>query len=196
MTSDWRFYKKKKKRGRKEVIPAPIRADRIAEFMKREGLTQFALAEKIGTQQQNISRMMNTKKVSETIIQNIIEVYPEYRKEWFFGFDDLPTKKDWYESQRKSRVALLEGQAQAELLEVGARSFAELNGYTVMAPNIDGIKDAEKVVKELKKGYRIEKEGKHVSLSLEEMNHFENLLCDLTDQAFKYLFKERGVDNG
>ena len=178
------------KRGRKEVAPAQIRADRISAFMKREGLTQYDLAKKIGTQQQNISRMMNTKKVSETIIQSIIDIYPEYRKEWFFGFDDIPTKSDWFESQRKSRIALLEGQAQAELLAVGTRSFAELNGYMVsIASPGETLKDC------LSSAYKIEKDSRIIVLSVEEMNSFENLLCDLTEQAFKILIQRKGRCN-
>ena len=76
------------------------------------------------------------------------------------------------------------------------QSFAELNGYIVTAPDLRNGEDAEKLVDSIKVGYIIEKDGEKVSLSMEEMNHFENLLCDLVEQAFKYLFKERGVDNG
>ena len=79
---------------------------------------------------------------------------------------------------------------------MGLWSLAELTGYKVTPPDLQGENSVEYAIETIKKGYKIEHKGKTITLSLEEMCHFENMLCDIAESAFKYLFRERGVDNG
>jgi hypothetical protein len=185
-----------KKAGRKEELKSDIRVERINKFIERENLSQVKLAEAIGTQQQNISRMLKTKKVSEYIIRNIVIAFPDYREAWFLGYDDYPTYSELNEARRHTVAAFTKAQHEGDLLFMGLWSFAELTGYKVIPPNLHGENSVEHVIETIKTGYQIERAGKVINLSLEEMNHFENMLCDMAESAFKYLFKERGVDNG
>jgi hypothetical protein len=45
----------------------------------------------------------------------------------------------------------------------------------------------------MKAGYRITKDNQTVTLSLEEMNRFENEVCDFVELKLKHLFKQKGV---
>lgn len=92
-----------KKRGRKPIEPSLIRFDRINELMRLEGIEyQSKLAEEINIPQQSFSRIMSTKKISETIIHDIIHRFPEYREEWLLGYDDIPTHKEKAAAQEKA----------------------------------------------------------------------------------------------
>ena len=99
-------YMSGRKNGKKAEPPSELRTERLNQFMEWENLTQTALAKRIGTQQQNISRDKKLNKISEKRIDLIIEEFPEYRKEWFLGLDDFPTKKALRASQEKSRISL------------------------------------------------------------------------------------------
>ena len=92
--------------------------------------------------------------------------------------------------------AIGKANAEGELLFMGLWSFAALTGYKVTPPDPQKRNGVGAIVEAIKTGYQIEHSGKIINLSLEEMNHFENMLCDMAESAFKYLFKERGVDNG
>lgn len=87
-----------------------------------------------------------------------------------------------------------QAQNEGDLLYLGLWSFAELTGYKVTPPDLRNENGIEAIVESIKTGYQIEHSGKVINLSLEEMNHFENMLCDMAESAFKYLFKERGVE--
>lgn len=71
------------------VTISPKRVERVKELMKREKITQSALAKKIGYTQQGISRMLVAKTgIAESTIEEIVKAYPDYRKEWLMGYDD------------------------------------------------------------------------------------------------------------
>ena len=86
-----------KKVGRKEVPVSSKRVEHIAKLIEREGIkSQAEFADRIGSTQQSISRMMKSKKISEETIERIIEVFPDYRKEWLLGYDVPPTHSEMH----------------------------------------------------------------------------------------------------
>ena len=76
----------------------------------------------------------------------------------------------------------------------GVRNRTMLTDYEVTPPNLPNTGSVENYLKELKAGYRIMKDNQTVTLSLEEMNRFENEVCDFVELKLKHLFKQKGVD--
>ena len=122
-----------KKAGRKPVDKSLVRAERITELMERENLRQSDLAAAIGSTQQNISRVLSSQRISESFIQRIIEAFPDYREEWLFGYDKVPTHSE--KQIAKSRAYSLNAPIKVlddALLEVCAREKMEV-------PHLDNI---------------------------------------------------------
>lgn len=93
------------RRGRPAVQSSQIRFNRIKMFMAREGLQHdSALAYKMGIPQQSLSRILKSRKISESSIDRIIEAYPNYRAQWFLGYDEFPTHQE-YEAARQKETA-------------------------------------------------------------------------------------------
>ena len=69
-----------------------------------------------------------------------------------------------------------------------------LTDYEVTPPNLTNTGSFENYFKQMKAGYRITKDNQTVTLSLEEMNRFENEVCDFVELKLKHLFKQKGVD--
>lgn len=184
------------KAGRKTEPASDLRAERIRKLMEWEKLSQEKLGAKLGMAQQNISRILKSKKISENTISLIIEAFPNYRKQWLLGYDDIPTVEEWEKRKEQTVLALNTARKESDLLFLATSAFASLSGYNIKAKTIadNALKDSFHNL--LSNMYSIEKDGKCISLSTEDMNHFENLLCDMAESAFRYLFKERSVDNG
>ena len=106
----------------------------------------------------------------------------------------LMCESDYRTQSEKYRAVISKGAKEADLLYSGLWSFAELTGYKVTPPDLQGEQCVEHAIETIKKGYQIEHKGKTITLSLEEMCHFENMLCDMAESAFRYLFKERGFE--
>ena len=71
--------------------------------MEKEKIdTQEEFAQKIGTSQQNQSRILKSEKISEQKIQDIIDAFPDYRKEWLLGYDDVPTHSEKHEIHNRA----------------------------------------------------------------------------------------------
>lgn len=83
---------------------------------------------------------------------------------------------------------------EGNLLYTGLCAFAMLTDYEVTPPNLPNTGSVENYLKKIKAGYRIMKDNQTVTLSLEEMNRFENEVCDFVELKLKHLFKQKGVD--
>lgn len=106
--------KKGKKRGAKVVEPSEIRFDRITELLKRENLTRKAFAQSLDREPGNVSRILNSQKISEDFIDQIISTFPDYRKEWLLGYDRFPTHAELSHAQAlgslsDAPITMLEG---------------------------------------------------------------------------------------
>ena len=73
------------------------------------------------------------------------------------------------------------------------RSVSSQGTVTRTPPNLSNTGSFENYFKQMKAGYRITKDNQTVTLSLEEMNRFENEVCDFVELKLKHLFKQKGV---
>ena len=90
------------------------------------------------------------------------------------------------------------GQEESGLLSSCLAAFMMHNGYTV-SPAENSIEGDEvtRTLYVLKHTYSVKnKDGKEIVLSLDEMLRLEDEISDMIDTRLKYLFKEKGVDNG
>ena len=70
----------------------PKRAENVKKLIEAEKITQTELADRIHMTQQNISRIVQMKQpLTEETARLIIEAFPDYRIEWFLGYDDIMT---------------------------------------------------------------------------------------------------------
>lgn len=73
----------------------PIRAERVKALIKREGITQKDLADRIFQTPENVSRILNRKTaLTEETAQDIIKAFPEYRVEWLLGYEKFVINSD------------------------------------------------------------------------------------------------------
>lgn len=88
-------------------------------------------------------------------------------------------------------------QDEAHLLFLGLNAFAKLCDYQISAasPVHTDPAPVEEVLKAIREGYTIRKENQTVRLSVEEMNAFENEVCDFVELKLKHLFKQKGERN-
>ena len=70
------------------------RASRIRELLKLEGLKQKDLADRIDTEPQNLSRCLQSGKVSEKMCRKIGKCFPKYNVLWLLGDSDLMLIED------------------------------------------------------------------------------------------------------
>ena len=90
-------------------------------------------------------------------------------------------------------------QNESDLLMRGLAAFAKLCDYQISAASPVQTDPAPvgEVLKAIREGYTIRKDDQTVRLSLEEMNDFENEVCDFVELKLKHLFKQKGErDNG
>ena len=184
------------KAGRKIIPPSDLRAERIKELMRREKLSQAKLGKRLYKEQQNISRILKSAKISEETIDCIVDAFPSYRKQWLLGYDDIPTVEELERRKVQSLLALNTAHKESDLLFLGSCAFASLNGYIIEAPDIEGEREVEEVISAIRDGYTIKRGKERIKLSVEEMNRFENMLCNLASSAFTFLFDQRRENNG
>lgn len=130
------------RRGRPPVPSSQIRYDRIKMFMAREGLQHdSALAQKMGMAQQNLSRTLKNKKISESHIDRIIEAYPDYRAQWFMGYDEFPTWQEYEKFKRQEAAQYFQSVIdKSEAVYMFMSALLQVNGYTLRrVPNSVGV---------------------------------------------------------
>ena len=82
-----------------KVEPQSVRAERLKEIIKNEGLTQNLLADKVSVTQQSISRIMQGKQaLTEGMARRIVAVFPAYNVEWLLG----------YKSEEEARTGIIQ----------------------------------------------------------------------------------------
>ena len=167
---------------------ALLRGERVKELLKRFGWTQAALAKELNITESVLNAKLNGKRtLTEGDAEQIAELFPPVRKGWIMGDERYPT---WgVEFAEGIREANNEG----ELLNTGLYAFAILNGYSISQPNWQDIKQVEAALSALKQGYTISKDGKTISLSLDEFRRLQNKICDHIGTELNYLFQEKGV---
>ena len=166
------------------------RGENIKKLLKQYGWTQTQLAEKLGIEPSNLSAKLNgVRPLYEDEISRIAEQFPPVRKGWIMGDERYPT---W-----GAQLAETVNQAnqEGELLNIGFNAFAALNGYSITFPKLpsEDKGQIEQILSALKQGFSISKDGKTVTLSVDEMNRLQNKICDHIGTELNYLFQEEGV---
>ena len=162
----------------------PKRAENIKKLIEGEKITQTELADRIHMTQQNISRIVQMKQpLTEETARLIIEAFPEYRIEWLLGYDDFMTKEDLYND------ILHKAKEEATLLHSGLFSLAKLSGFKVDVASLSDTESAEKALHDIKEYCTISREEKSVSFSINELNSFENEICDYIELRLRYMMK-------
>ena len=165
-----------------------LRCKRLKEIIEREVVKQNQLSEETGISQQSISAMVQGKaNVTETTAEIIVKRFPEYSIEWLLGFSDYKNNAE------KFRAVISQAQHEGDLLLTGLSAFAQLANYQIdVTSPMKEIDTVEAALKMIVGGYTISHDGVSIKLSLEEMNAFENEVCDFVELQLKHLFKRKG----
>ena len=163
---------------RKTEIKA-IRAKRLKELIDAEGLTQTAFAKKVNYSQQLISDVINMKTaLTEATAQDISSAFPEYSVQWLMGLSDHKNDADAF------RDSINKMNEEGDLLNSAFVSLAALNGYRVNRLGYQG-QSAEEVVTSLYEYVEIEHEGAVKTLTHEQLNQLENIICEHAEIAIR-----------
>lgn len=153
-----------------------IRADRIKELMKREGITQQNLADKIGTTQQRLCSNLKTGTITDTRVYDIHEAFPEYNLDWLLGHGEFATQRD------KNIAVLTQSQNESDTMLSALIGLAKLTGFNIEVNSDVSSNNAETLLKAVHGNYiTFSREGKKVSLSITDLNRLENKLCDYVE---------------
>ena len=173
------------------------RCIRLKQILDDTHTTQKWLSKKTGISQQAISAMIKKNaNVTETTAELVTDLFPQYSFEWLMGYTDFKNDSEKYGS------VISEIQHESDLLYYGLTAFANLCDYQIefaSPAHMPEEKSAsiEKWLKMFRDGYIIRKDDKAVQLTIEEMNQFENEVCDFVELKLKHLFKQKeGGNNG
>lgn len=170
--------------GRPKTEINPKRAERLKELIKAEGITQTQFAGSVGMSQQNISRIITKKHaLTEETARTIIDHYPKYPLEWLLGYEDYMTVAD------KLVAELSQAQEESDFMTFALIGLARLSGFTVDPAEQQSDNSPQSVINAIKKSVTFSRDGRSVSLSLAELNDFENELCDYVEMRLKHMIK-------
>jgi len=170
--------------SRKKTEINPVRAERVKKIIELEKISQKDFADRIFQTQQNVSRIVKQKTaLTEETAHDIVSAFPKYRIEWLLGYDDYMTFSD------QLTGVIRETNREAELLHTGFFSFAQLSGFKIDVAPITGTGSLEKTFQNMKEYCTISRDGKSVTLSMAELNSFENELSDYIELRLRYMLK-------
>lgn len=176
--------------SRKRLEVNPIRGERLKMLLIENGVDQKEFAEKIGYTKEHISYIVNGRRnLTEDAAQATIKQFPGTRIEWLMGYDDFKTEAASFHSVINTM------KNESNLLYTGLCALGLLTGYEIIPPNLQNAGSLDNFFKQMKAGYRIKNGNQAVDLSLDEMNRFENEICDFVELKLKHLFKQKGVDS-
>lgn len=157
----------------------------IKESIKEKGRNKI-FAEKFGYTKEHISQILGgNRNLTEDFAARIITEYPKYRIEWLMGYDDFKTQADVV-----SHV-INQAQSEQDMMFSALLLLGTLNGYSISSPKVYNGMSAEQAIGEIKAGYSINKDGKTIRLSIEEMNAFENLIVKQVGLQIDYLMNQK-----
>lgn len=171
--------------------PAQTPGDRVRIARKDHNITQEKLAELLDCSVETISKIERGKRglrqEKAKKIANLLNV----QEGWLLCISNYKTKED--EISAAISRSLSESNRQGKRLRNGTDAFASLCGYDIVPPDLDSSQGIEGLLSSIKNGYQISKGTMSISLSVEEMNRFENEISDLVELKFKHLFAQKGV---
>lgn len=146
-----------------------IRAERVKEVYRREGLTQTKFAEVVKIPQQAVSEMIRGKRtVTEESARRIHDCFPQYRLQWLMGYDEYMTTEDvWAQiGEGMKRFS-----AQRQAFYQGVTLLASACGYAI-------------------DGNTVSHGGVSVTLSQAEREQLFNEIRDMAALRLSWLSKE------
>ena len=163
--------------------------ERLKKLRKERNMTQEELADEVSKLQvgarqcseKSISMLENGRLMSRKYAHLFAQVF-NVDEDFILCESDHPTAADAFAE------AVKEMNKEGELLHKGLFAFALLNGYAISAKPITG--SPEQIFAVLRSRYQIEKDGKSIFLSIEEMNDLENELCEMVEIRLRHLFGE------
>ena len=173
----------------------PIRGKRLKQIITEEHTTQKALNKATGISQQAISEMINGKaNVTDTTAEAVLKVYPHYRYEWLMGLDDFKTVGEQFSG------AINEMNQEGEMLMRGLCSFANLSGFAISFTSSafqHGHTDSiDNVMKWIRDGYTISRNGQTAQLSIEDFNDLEEEICDYVELRLDRIIQKQNRKKG
>lgn len=170
-----------------------IPGQRLKVIIEEQEISQSELSRQIHLSQQTISRMIKgLASVTEQTADSVIKLFPQYRKSWLMGYDDMKTGAD------SLREEFQKNQTENDLLLQGLICFAKLNHIDICftSPAFQNPEDPhhdsiENVLKWVRDGYTISSEGISAQLSLDEMNALQNEICDFVEFKLKRIIENQ-----
>ena len=172
--------------GRKRVEIKPEPAERLKQLCEEENIKQQELASLICTSPQTISKIINKKSsLTEDNASRIVALYPKYRFEWLMGYDPYKTNADLFMG------VIADTQKESDMMMLGLQAFASLCGYEISREIPDSCQnDLATVFRKAHAKYTISHNEEIAKISLEEMNRFQNEICDFVEFKLSRLIKE------
>ena len=171
--------------------------DRVRLCRERMNLTQLELMDRIRELPENGDKERNEKQIGY-IENGKRKLSAEYARLLGKVFGVQPAfllcETDYETETARFHSVIDTMNHEGNLLYTGLCAFAMLTDYEVTPPNLTNTGSIENYFKQMKAGYRITKDNQTVTLTLEEMNCFENEVCDFVELKLKHLFKQKGVD--
>lgn len=162
-----------------------------------ERKTQQELANRMEISPIVLNSKLNGKRtLTESDAQKIADYFPGVLVEYILGFVDYKTNGE------KFCAAISQVKNEGDLLFAGLSAFAQLTDYEIELTSPahspgENRAPIESWLKMFRDGYTIHHGDKSVQLTLEEMNQFENEVCDFVELKLKHLFQRKeGVNNG
>ena len=121
--------------------------------------------------------------LTEETAHDILSAFPINRIEWLLGYDDYMTFSD------QLTGVIRETNREAELLHTGFFSFAQLSGFKIDVAPFPGTGSLEETFRNMKEYCTISRDGKSVTLSMADLNSFENELSDYIELRLRYMLK-------
>lgn len=170
--------------SRKKTEINPLRAERVKKIIELEKISQKDFADRTFQTQQNVSRIVKQHiGLTEEKAQDIVKAFPKYRIEWLLGYDDYMTFADYLTG------VIRDTNREAELLHTGFFSFAQLSGFKIDVAPFPGTGSLEETFQNMKEYCTINRDGKSVTLSMADLNSFENELSDYIELRLRYMLK-------
>lgn len=163
-----------------------LRGERVKALLKKFGWTQAQLASELGISEPVLNAKLNGKRtLTEEDAKAIAKIYQPVSVGWIMGVERYPTPIIEFKEKAE------EANQEARLLNMGIYGFASLIGYSITPPPMPDSGPVQDVLSAIKQGYTLSKDGKTVSLSLDEYYRFLNKICDLVEIELKYMFKDK-----
>lgn len=173
---------------KKKQIINPLPGKRLKQLLNETRTTQKQLSAKIFLSQQTISQIVTgAASLTPSNAQRIVELFPDYSLEWLLGLSD-------YKNQKEKNIETFNKiQRDGSSLEAGFYILASLKGFEISNPveRMPEIVHVEEMMKQVKEGYSIRNiQGETCFISVEEMNHLQNDVCDYIEYRLNRWMKK------